>query len=114
MMTRLPYAVFLSVLLFSCHAKKTDNKSDPASSENEKKLEAPAPVELLEWMESSMKNIKINKTEKAKYDKFVTNFFDKWYNKLWLYPTIMIADWMVNHDDLEPVPYETIKKFDVS
>ena len=105
LMTRLPYAVFLSVLLFASHAKKPDNKSDPASSENEK-------LKLLEWMESSMKNI--NKTEKAKYDKFVTNFFDKWYNKLWLYPTIMILDWMGNHDDLEPVPYETIKKFDVS
>ena len=35
LMTRLPYAVFLSVLLFASHAKKTDNKSTPASNENE-------------------------------------------------------------------------------
>ena len=35
LMTRLPYAVFLSVLLFASHAQKPDNKSDPASNEND-------------------------------------------------------------------------------
>ena len=84
LMTRLPYAVFLSVLLFASHAKKPDNISDPASNENE---------------------------EEADLDE---NALKKWYNKLWLYPTIMIADWMSSDDDLEQVPYKTIKKFDVS
>ena len=84
LMTRLPYAVFLSVLLFASHAKKTDNKSTPASNENE---------------------------EDADLDE---NALKKWFNKLWLYPTIMIADWMLSNDDLEQVPYKIIKKFDVS
>ena len=66
LMTRLPHAVFLSVLLFASHAKKPDNKSDPASNEN---------------------------VEAAGFDKLLTNVFDKWFNKMWIYPYIWILGW---------------------
>ena len=85
LMTRLPYAVFLSVLLFVSHAKKQDNKSEPASNENEKK---------------------------AVCDLLLTNGFDKWYHKMWIYPFTWILGLINGH--LEQVPYTTIKKFDVS
>ena len=95
-MTRLPYAVFLSVLLFASQAKKPDNKSDPASNENE---EAVFDKDF----------------DKADFDKFMTNFGDKWYNKMLFYPAIWIWGFSHNHDDYdEQVPYTTIKKFDVS
>ena len=94
-MTRLSYAVFLSVLLFASQAKKPDNKSDPASNENE------AAVFDKDF-------------DKADFDKFLTNFGDKWYNKMLFYPYIWILGLSYNHDDYEQVPYTTIKKFDVS
>ena len=92
LMTRLPYTVFLSVLLIASHAKKPDNKSDPASNENEEEADF----------------------DKADLDKFLTNFGDKWYNKMLFYPSIWILGFSHNHDDYEHVPYTTIKKFDVS
>ena len=61
-MTRLPYAVFLSVLLFASRAKKPDNKSDPASNENEEEADL----------------------DKAELDKVLTTVDDnKWYNKIY-------------------------------
>ena len=87
LMTRLPYAVFLSVLLFVSHAKKPDNKSDPASNENE---------------------------EEAVCGKLLTNGSDKWYHKMWIYPYTWILGLLIDHIDYEQVPYTTIKKFDVS
>ena len=86
LMTRLPYAVFLSVLLFASNAKKPDNKSDPASNENE---------------------------EKAICGILLTHdVFDKWYHKMWIYPFTWILG-LIN-GNLEQAPYTTIKKFDVS
>ena len=85
LMTRLPYAVFLSVLLFASHAKKPDNKSDPASNENK---------------------------EEAVCGALSTNVFDKWYHKMWIYPLTWILGLINGH--LEQAPYTTIKKFDVS
>ena len=84
LMTRLHHAVFLSVLLFAAHAKKS-SPSNSASNEVE---------------------------EKANAD----NFHFHWYDKLWLYPIIMIMDSFTDPDDhdVEQVPYKTIKKFDVS
>ena len=84
LMTRLPYAVFLSVLLFASHAQKPDNKSDPASNEND---------------------------EEAVCGKLLTNGF-KWYHKMWIYPFTWILGLINGH--LKQAPYTTIKKFDVS
>ena len=84
MMTMFTRTVFLSVLLFAAHAKKS-SPSNSTSNEDE---------------------------EKANVD----NHHFHWYDKLWLYPTIMIMDSMTDPDghDVEQVPYKTIKKFDVS
>ena len=84
LMTRLPYAIFLSLLLFASHAKKPDNKSDPASNENEEEAV-------------------------CSFDGF-----DKWYHKMWIYPYTWILGLLIDHIDFEQVPYTTIKKFDVS
>ena len=83
MMTMFTRTVFLSVLLFAAHAKKS-SPSNSTSNEDE---------------------------EKANVD----NFHFHWYDKLWLYPTIMIMNSFTESiDDVEQVPYKTIKKFDVS
>ena len=86
LMTRLPYAVFLSVLLFASNAQKPDNKSDPARNEND---------------------------EEADCGKLLTDGF-KWYHKMWIYPFTWILGLLIDHLDYEQVPYTTIKKFDVS
>ena len=112
LMTRLPYAVFLSVLLFASHAKKPDNISDPASNENEEEEDL---------------DTNVLKCFIISFNKF-SDKLTKPFEKLWPFPPLSlmlyltvrpILDWMASHGapwccDFEQVPYKTIKKFDVS
>ena len=109
LMTRLPHAVFLSVLLFASQAKKPDNKSDPASNENE---EEEGENVLTSFM-ISFNNFMSPLTKPI-------DMLLPYPLSLMLYLNIRpILDWMASHGapwccDFEQVPYKTIKKFDVS
>ena len=108
LMTRLPYTVFLSVLLFASHAKKPDHKSDPASNENEEEDE-----NALKCFMISFNNFMSPLTKPI-------DWLLPYPLSLMLYLNIRpILDWMASHGapwccDFEQVPYKTIKKFDVS